>query len=437
MSRGLYLLLLLSLFLEVNSSSTKGGKGPKSDKYVNWKTKNQTSPKDLSNPFYLNHTNEELPVTLSVYNLTDMNSNFGFNLYRKMADKHDNNIFFSPFSMSFGLASLLLGAQGSTHKELLHGLNLNAFDIPENPSLLHELIKKLRKGITANDKLILDLGSFSFIHETFPIKEEFLNISKQYLDMEYQNIDFHNSSSKHIINNVVKKKSQGKIPDLYDEIDPQTKLLLLDYILFKGKWEYPFNPALTEMETFFIDKYNSVQVPMMYKKDKVSSMFDKELSCTVLKLDYKGNAHMLIVMPEKEGDFVTLEDHLTKELVDSWLHKMKSRKMDIFFPKFKLDQKYEMKKFLQELGIKNIFTGKANLTGMTEERNIKLTEVTQRAVIDIDEKGTEAAAATGSEITAFSLPPTIKVNNPFLFMIYEETYKSLLFIGRVIDPTKP
>lgn len=100
---------------------------------------------------------------------------------------------------------------------------------------------------------------------------------------------------------------------------------IIIFFLSSGKWVYPFNPKFTEMETFHINKYRSVQVPMMFKSDKVNSTFDEHLRCTVIKLPYKGKAHMLVVIPEKEADYISLEDHLTMELVESWLGNMKTR----------------------------------------------------------------------------------------------------------------
>ncbi|KAE8586324.1 hypothetical protein XENTR_v10021629 [Xenopus tropicalis] len=436
MKRTLWLLLLLLIGLCIADHATKQQKPSRKQKVDHSECSKQTSAATLMNSSLPSGNEEQIPTVLSFANVSQMSSDFGFNLYRKIANKHDNNIFFSPFSVSLGLSSLLLGTRGNTYDQLLHGLNYNPFKDQENPYLLPELLKTIKEKIAKNEELVLNIGSLSFLHETFSMKDEFVNLTKKYFDMEYELIDFHSSKAKNEINAYVEKLTKGLISNFYDFIDPQTKLLLLDYIFFKGKWQYPFNPALTEVDSFFIDKYNSVTVPMMYKTDKVASVFDKDLSCTVFKLPYRGNAHMLIIKPEKEGDFGILEDHLTKELINSWQAKMQSRKTDIFFPKFKLDQKYKLKSSLNELGIKELFTGKANLTDLTEERNLMLTEITQQAMIEVDERGTEAAAVAGAEIIAYSLPLTIRVNRPFLFMIFEEAYQSLLFLGRVMDPTK-
>ncbi|KAM3918828.1 protein Z-dependent protease inhibitor [Leptodactylus fuscus] len=386
-------------------------------------------PEEQSSP--LNDTTE-----LTVFHISEMNSNFGFSLYRKMADKHDDNIFFSPLSVSFCLASLMVGSRGDTYDELLSGLNWEVLKKSKQPNLLLNLLKELRDGVRRSEGYDLELGSLSFIHHLFSLNDDFINETRAYFDMEYRNLDFHDPDAKNIINEFVIKKSRGNVSEFLVNIDRQTKMILLDYILFKGKWQIPFKPHLTMTDSFFVNKYNSVQVPMMYKTDKVSSMFDKSLSCTVLNLPYRGGAHMLVVMPEKGGDFDVLEDGLSMELVTSWLDRMKTRKTDVFFPKFRLVQKYKLKSSLEALGVKDVFTGKANFTGMTEERNLILSEITHQAVIDVDEIGTEASAFTGSEIVAFSLPYTIRVNHPFIFMIFNENYKSLLFIGRIIDPTK-
>ncbi|XP_040188191.1 protein Z-dependent protease inhibitor [Rana temporaria] len=371
---------------------------------------------------------------ISALDLSNMNNNFGFNLYRRTADKHDDNIFFSPLSVSFLLGALTLGSRGMTHEQLLSGLGWEPFK--KNPDVLHTLLKDLKDGVMKSDGYSLDVADLALLHESFDLNPEFLNQTMTYFHMEFQSVDFHDRHVLETIRDLIRLKTRGRISELQDEIDPQTKMMLLNFIFFKGKWQTPFKSDSTQADTFYVNKYSSVKVPMMCKTEKVAAMFDKSLSCTVLKLPYRGGAHMLVVMPQNDGNFDALEDGLSSELVASWLRKMKFRETEIFFPKFQLDHKYKMKSSLDELGIKDIFTGRANLTGVTEERNLMLSEVTQRAVIDIDEIGTEATAVTGAEMVPYFLPYTIRINQPFIFMIFDEKFKSLLFIGRVTDPTK-
>ncbi|NWS72518.1 ZPI inhibitor, partial [Crotophaga sulcirostris] len=439
MNTGIYLLLLSEICVEISKAGIKP-KTPKKDRETNFLEGNENV--NISEKWH-QHTNFSKPFEkrsleeFTLYNFTERTANFGFNLYRKIAMTHDNNVIISPLSVSALMTAYLMAAKGETHRQIVKGLNLHALKERVDHHHLPALFKQLKDNITTNEELLLVEGTLSFIQKDFRLKESFLNLSKQYFDMEFLTVDFQNfTQTKSVINQNINKRTKGKIPELFEELDRHNKLLLVDYIVFKGKWVYPFDSKFTEMETFHINKYRSVQVPMMFKSDKVNSTFDENLRCTVIKLPYKGRAHMMIVIPEKEGDYISLEDHLTTELVESWLGNMKIRKVDISIPKFKLEQKYKMKKLLYGLGIKNLFTRTADLSHLTDQGYIAVSQVVQKAVIEVDEEGTEATAASGSEITAFTVPPVIKVNRPFLFMIFEETFKTLLFVGRVVDPTE-
>ncbi|XP_071665696.1 protein Z-dependent protease inhibitor isoform X2 [Patagioenas fasciata] len=360
MKTGIYLLVLSEICVEISKAGIKI-KNPQKEKENHfWERNNNVNiakewhnDKNMSKPF-----EEQGLEEFTLYNFTEKTANFGFNLYRKIAMTHDNNVIISPLSVSTLMTAYMLAAKGETRRQIAKGLNLHALKDRVDRHHLPALFKQLKDNITMNDELLV-----------------------------------------------------------------------------QGKWVYPFNSKFTETETFHINKYRSVQVPMMFKSDKLNSTFDENLRCTVIKLPYKGKAHMLIVIPEKEGDYISLEDHLTTELVESWLGNMKTRKVDISFPKFKLEQKYKLKKLLHTLGIKNLFTRTADLGHLTDQGYVAVSQVVQKAVIEVNEEGTEATAASGSEITAFTVPPVVKVDRPFLFMIFEETFKTLLFIGRVVDPT--
>ncbi|XP_076979556.1 protein Z-dependent protease inhibitor [Tamandua tetradactyla] len=383
---------------------------------------------------------EEDPWLLTnMHELSKETSNFGFSLLRKISMRHEGNVVFSPFGLSFTMATLMLGSKGQTKAQIVSGLHLQHLQALNGtkPMLLPSLFKQLRETFSHNWELDLTQGSFAFIHKDFHIKETFLNLSKRYFDTECVPMNFHNASqAKGLMNYYINKETQGKIPKLFDEINPETKLILVDYILFKGKWLTPFDPVLTEADTFHLDKYKAVKVPMMYRAGKFASTFDKNFRCHVFKMPYQGKATMLVILMEKMGDHLALEDYLTTDLVETWLRNMKTRKMEVFFPKFKLDQKYEMRELLKQMGIKRIFSPWADLSELSvTEKNLKVSKVLQRAVIEVDEKGTEAMVGTLSEMIAYSMPPIIKVDRPFHFMIYEETSRMLLFLGRVVNPT--
>ncbi|NXB04356.1 ZPI inhibitor, partial [Cnemophilus loriae] len=413
MKTGIYILLLSEICFELIKADIKP-KFPKEEKESNFLERNNISiskewyhHKNVSKPFEDQDIEDRGLEDFTLHNFTEKTANFGFNLYRRIAMTHDNNVIISPLSVSALMSVYMLAAKGETYRQIVKGLNLHAVKDRVDRQHLPALFKQLIGNITMNDEFVL-------------------------VQVDFENF----TQAKLFINQNINKTTKGKIPGLFEELDRHNKLVLVDYILFKGKWVYPFNSKFTEMETFHINKYRSVQVPMMFKSDKINSTFDENLRCTVIKIPYKGNAYMLIVIPEKEGDYISIEDHLTTELVESWLGNMKTRKVDISFPKFKLEQKYKMKKLLQGLGIKKLFTRSADLSHLTDHEYVAVSQVVQKAVIEVDEEGTKAAAASGSEITAFTVPPVIKVDRPFLFMIFEETFKTLLFIGRVVDPTE-
>ncbi|NXL79771.1 ZPI inhibitor, partial [Leptocoma aspasia] len=413
MKTGIYILLFSEICFEFIQADIKP-KFPKEDKESNFLERNNVTiskewyhHKNISKPFEDQDFEDQALEDFTLQNFTEKTANFGFNLYRKIAMTHDNNVIISPLSVSALMSVCMMAAKGETYRQIVKGLNLHAVKDRVDHQHLPALFKQLIGNITMNEEFLL-------------------------VQVDFENL----TQAKLFINQNINKMTKGKIPGLFEELDHHSKLVLVDYTVFKGKWAYPFNSKFTEIETFHINKYRSVQVPMMFKSDKINSTFDENLRCTVIKIPYKGNAHMLIVIPEKEGDYISIEDHLTTELVESWLGSMKTRKVDISFPKFKLEQKYKMKKLLQGIGIKKLFTRSADLSHLTDHEYVAVSQVVQKAVIEVDEEGTEAAAASGSEITAFTVPPVIKVDRPFLFMIFEETFKTLLFIGRVVDPTK-
>ncbi|XP_048029369.1 protein Z-dependent protease inhibitor-like [Megalobrama amblycephala] len=207
-------------------------------------------------------------------------------------------------------------------------------------------------------------------------------------------------------------------------------------LCFQGEWDHPFDPNSTQMSRFYIDKYNIVQVPMMFKEDKFSTAEDSELRARVLRLPYRGGAALLIVLPDATADYTVIDDEINAKRFFGWIKNMRRTRLEVHLPKFKMEQSYNMHEILPHLGIDSVFLDSANLTGLSKEGHLKISQVLHKAVIEVDEKGTTAASATSVGITAYSLPATFIVNRPFFFFLYHEATSSLLFMGRVINPTK-
>ncbi|XP_067848057.1 protein Z-dependent protease inhibitor-like [Heptranchias perlo] len=367
---------------------------------------------------------------------TEKNSEFGFDLYRKIANLHEDNVFFSPITISTTFAMLALGAKQATYDDILQGLNLQDLVNTNNRYLLHVVFQWLDSNITRNEELLISQGSSLFVQDDLDLKPTFVNDLSNFYNADITPVNFQETANtKAIINQYICNKTNGKINQLLDSVDSETKLMLTNYILFKGKWMAPFDPNYTIDGTFYVNAYTRVKVPMMFKGDSFFLTHDKIHSCIILKLPYQGSASMLVVIPT-DGEYLLLEDELTAELIDQWIKAMRPKKIELHFPKFKLDKSYKMEKKLKQLGMIKPFTNAADFSGISSSYQLKISQVIHKAVIDVDERGTEAAAVTRLLAIPYSLPPVIKVDHPFLFMIHEEITKTLLFIGRVKDPTK-
>ncbi|XP_074516009.1 protein Z-dependent protease inhibitor [Sebastes fasciatus] len=372
----------------------------------------------------------------TIADLSYKNMDFAMNLYRKISSYHDKNIFFSPLSISTSFAALSMASDGVTHEEILKGLNLDQLERADQPELIPSLFQLLHENITQNGSLILDQGMAVFMRQQFPVEKMFKDQIKTFFDADIKSVDFADAEgSVSFINEYIKHKTQDKVTEMLSTLDPLTQLMLINTIFFQGAWQKPFNPNFTENTSFYIDNYNIVQVPTMFLEDKFYWMEDIHLGAKVLKLPYQEGVSMLILLPNKGIDYTVIDDKITAKRFVIWIKRLQKSKLEVNMPKFKMEESYSLHNILPHMGMVSIFSTSANLTKLCKEEGIKVSEVLHKAVIDVDETGTTAAAATTSGIIPYSLPRTFTVNRPFFFFIYHEETNCLLFMGRVIDPT--
>ncbi|XP_040056364.1 protein Z-dependent protease inhibitor [Gasterosteus aculeatus] len=371
----------------------------------------------------------------TISNLTLKNLDFAMNLYRKISSHDDKNIFFSPLSISTNFAALLMGSAGVTHEEILKGLNLEQLERADQPELIPGLFQLLHENITQGGSLKLDRAMALFMSQNFSVEKVFQDHIKKYFDADIRRVDFADSKgSIRFINEYIKNKTRDKITDMMSSLDAMTKLMLIDTILFQGSWQTPFNANFTSNAPFHINKYNIVQVPMMFLEDKFYSMQDVGLGAKVLRLPYQEGVSMLILLPDKGMDYTVIDDAITAKKFLEWIKKLQKSTLEVNLPKFKMESSYSLQNILPDFGMASIFSNTANLTRLSKEEGLKVSEVLHKAMIEVDETGTTAAAATTSGIIPYSLPRTFIVNRPFFFFIYHEATNCLLFMGRVINP---
>ncbi|KAK2538156.1 serpin A3-4 isoform X1 [Columba livia] len=347
--------------------------------------------------------------------------------------ENNGNVFFSPLSISTAFAMLTLGARSETLTQILKVLGFNP-QISENE--IHEGYGQLMQMINRNNEgSQMNMGNVLYVLDRLKPQRRFLNNLRNFYGGEVYPMNFKRADQAQIkINKHVAERTNGKIKDLINNLDPLTELLLISYIYFNAQWEKPFDPKNTKKSKFFVDGNKVVEVPMMFGLGMFKHGYDEELSSTVVQMDYKGGASAFFVLPD-QGKMRKLEKRLSCERMSRWRTLVsKSGSVNLYLPKFSLYGTYDLKNILYKMGIKDLFTDKADLSGITGQPQHRVSQAIHKAVVNVDETGTEAAAATGMEIVPMSVPVTIQFNRPFLMTI--TMGNNMLFMGKVVNPLK-
>ncbi|XP_029807726.1 kallistatin [Suricata suricatta] len=373
------------------------------------------------------------------------NTAFALRLYHLVASQSPgNNIFFSPLSISSSYAMLSLGARSHSQTQILEGLGFNLTEVSESD--IHQGFQNLWHTLhLPRDGLEMHAGSALFLSQELQILPGFLNDSVAFYESKPFLADFHDSAgTTQLINDHVKEETQGKIVDLVSDLSADIAMVLVNYIYFKALWEKPFALSLTTPQDFYVDENTVVKVPMM-RQDTEDHWYlhDRYLPCSVLRMDYKGNAMAFFILPNR-GKMKQVEEVLTPEMLTRWNSLLQKRyfyrKLELHFPKFSISGSYKLDQILPELGFVDVFSQQADLSGITEEQKLQVSKSFHKAILEVDEAGTQAAAATGTFTAFLSTRHSRRVlwfNRPFLVVIFSTDTQSVLFLGKVVNPTTP
>ena len=365
------------------------------------------------------------------------NNQFAFDLYSELNKAEDNNIFYSPYSISAALAMTYEGARGQTADEMK-----SVFHFPEN-NILRPNFAAIYTEINKEDKAYeLKTGNALWVQQDYPFLEDYTNRVEKYYGGKTANLDFvsETEKSRQTINSFIEQQTNDKIKDLIPKgvLNGMTRLVLTNAIYFKGTWEWEFDKSDTREQDFKITPTDVVKTPMMsMKPEKAMFNYADTEDLQILELPYKGeDISMLILLPTENLE--NIESTLSADKLNEYKNQMQETKLDsISLPKFEFDSKYTLNENLRALGMPTAFSGGADFSGMTITEQLFISQVIHQAFVKVDEKGTEAAAATAVAMgaTSSAIPRNVfKADHPFIFIIQEKETGNILFMGRVIDP---
>ncbi|MBN1696733.1 MAG: hypothetical protein JW881_04405 [Spirochaetales bacterium] len=379
--------------------------------------------------------------------LVNGNTAFALDFYRMIAGSEEN-IVFSPHSISVVMAMCCAGARGSTESQIANVMHFtlgrdrlhNAFN-----ALDLELPKRISKTIDGEpvDLCVVNTANSLWGQTGYPFLDDFLDILAVNYDAGMHAVDFLSDPElcRTAINEWVAERTEGKIDELFrqGDIKSNVRLIIANTLYFKSEWHTKFDPANTAPGIFTLLDGTTVTAEMMYNRRVRGNGKEVPGMYKVGYLDfYNWNYSMVILLPET-GRFGEIESSLTPETLGEMIYANTEDKMlEFTMPKFNFGWGGSIKDTLSDLGMTDAFTDAANLDGITTHEKLMIYDVIHKATIAVDENGTEATAATGATIGPPSEPPpmTIVVNRPFIFVIRSRTTGAILFAGRVLDPTK-
>jgi serpin B len=364
------------------------------------------------------------------------NTQFALDLYGILKTTK-GNLFYSPFSISVAMAMTLAGARGETETQMEQVLHL---DLPRTQ--VHTALARLQATIASVEQegnVELSVANRLWPQQRYAFLEEFLDLVRECYGVTIEALDFGDAErARETINAWVEENTEGKITDLIGPgvLDALTRLVLTNAIYFKGNWAKRFDQGDTTEEMFWTSRTEHTSAAMMTQVDRFGYSA-REPGLQILELPYAGNQLSMIVLLPKQVDGISdLENALTEENLGRWTSHLSQREVAVHLPRFTVRSQFGLEGVLQSLGMENAF-GDADFSGMDGTKALYISAVIHQAFVDVNEEGTEAAAATAVVMAVRSIPeppPVFRADHPFIFVIRENRTGSILFLGRVSNP---
>jgi len=376
----------------------------------------------------------------------DGNSVFAFDLYHAVLEKEDiGNFFYSPYSISLALAMTYAGARGETAQQMVDTLH---FILPDDK--LHPVFNKLDMELASRgegaagkdgEEFRLNIVNAIWGQRDYPFLTEFLDVLAENYGAGLRTLDFYTDpeGSRQIINQWVSRETEERIKDLLakGDIVPDTVLVLTNAIYFNGAWLHPFEESLTQEGVFHLLDNGTVMVPMMRQTESFG--YTEGENYQAVELLYDGGELSMVILLPREEEFESFEAELGAQGTTNILDHLSRTSVVLTMPKFNYESKVYLKEILSEMGMPVAFTTRADFSGIAgPQRNLWIDNVIHQSFVDVDEAGTEAAAATAVVMVESAMPEEpveVTIDCPFVFLIRDIETNSILFVGRVLDPS--
>jgi serpin B len=376
--------------------------------------------------------------------LVEGNSAFAFKLYQELKGK-EGNLFYSPYSISLALAMAYAGARGETAQQMANTLQFLLEQERLHPAFnwLDAELAKRGQGAAGKDGKGFRLNIVNDIwgQKDYEFLPAFLDILAENYGAGLRILDFitEPEKSRATINDWVSKQTEGRITDLIPPgaISELTRLVLTNAIYFNAAWKYPFDKDMTANGPFYLLDGGQKIVPMM--KQTESFGYTEGEGYQAVELPYDGDELSMVILLPASGNFEAFEEGLQAQQVDAIINDLQNTQVTLTMPQFKFDSEFSLKDTLAGMGMRDAFSpDDADFSGMTGNPELFISDVVHKAFVAVDEAGTEAAAATAVIVGATAIPEhpvEVTIDHPFIFLIRDIQTGTILFVGRVLNPT--
>lgn len=344
------------------------------------------------------------------------------------------NTILSPLSASMVLSMTANGSKGQTQSDIQKALKINSFSISDINSFYRKTINNITK-LDPNTHIII--ANSIWHRNEFKVSPPFLKTNREYYKSIVESLDFNSPQASETINKWVRDNTQNKINGIIEGQVPQDMVMyLINTLYFKGIWADKFDSKKTQKEPFYMDNENTINTDFM-RKNNLSVRYHQDDIGEYIEIPYGNGSYSMFITLPKEG--LSLESYLNQETIEHWneaIAQLSDSKINLHLPRFRLEYEKVLNNTLNAMGMGIAFSQEADFSAINPEVPLTISEVKQKAYIDVNEEGTEAAAATSVGIMVTSMPmiSTVKVNRPFIFSIKENQNNLVLFTGTVITP---